>query len=230
MEFPVNRIALPRTVRLVASARLRDPVLWRLIDDKNTIDELAEIEGATSGRLYAQQRGTDGIGPRELVAAVPHAHFINAAFSYWLPKDLNRFNRPGRGAWYAALETKTCVAEVIFHMNRELGRINDYRATIDYAEMFASFAGEFIDLRDVSPAPPCLHPIPDIGYPAGNMLADTAITAGYNGIVYPSIRDKGGTCIAALRPNAVQSVAQGQVWRVCWKGSDMPSVTQASAV
>lgn len=224
MEFPVNRIAEPRTVRLVASARLRDPILWKLVDDKNKADELAEIEGATSGRLYAQKRGTDDIDPHELVAAVPHAHFINAAFSYWLPKDLNRFNHPGRGAWYSALKTETCLKEVIFHLNRELSRINDYKTTVDYAEMFASFAGEFIDLREVEPTPLCLHPNPDIGYPEGNILANTARTAGYNGIIYPSVRDSMGICLVALQPKAVQSVAQGDILRVSWEGNFSPLI------
>lgn len=224
MEFPINRIAEPRTVRLVASARLRDPVLWKLVDEQNQRDELAEIEGATSGRLYAQKRGTDSIDPRELVSAVPHSHFINAAFSYWLPRDLNRFNHPGRGAWYASLKTETSLKEVIFHMNRELSRINDYNTMIDYAEMFASFAGEFVDLRDVRPAPHCLNSNPDIGYPEGNILAEATRIAGYNGIVYPSVRDNTGTCFVALRPVAVQSVAQGDVLRVSWEGSTSPSI------
>lgn len=224
MNFPVSRIAEPRTVRLVASARLRDPVLLKLVDEHGQLDELAEIEGATSGRLHAQKRGTDDIDPRELVAAVPHSHFINAAFSYWLPKDLNRFNGPGRGAWYAALETKTCLAEVVFHMNRELKRINDFNATIEYAEMFASFAGEFVDLRGVNPLPTCLDPNPDISYPDGNLLADATKSKGYNGIIYPSVRDRDGTCLVALQPKAVQSVTQGDVLRVIWSGSATPTV------
>jgi RES domain-containing protein len=219
MKFPVNRLAEPRTIRLVASARLRDPVLWKLVDDKNQMNELAEIESATSGRLYTQKRGTDNIDPREFVAGIPHSHFINAAFAYWLPKDLNRFNHPGRGAWYSALTTETALKESIFHMNRELSRINDYNATIDYAEMFASFAGEFVDLREVTPTPNCLNPNPDIGYPEGNIVADYTRTSGYNGIIYPSARDNTGTCLVALQPQAVQSVAQGDVLRVSWQGS-----------
>jgi RES domain-containing protein len=227
MNFAITRIAEPRTVRLVTSARLRDPVLMKLVNDQSQLEDLAEIEGATSGRLHAQKRGTDDIDPQEMVAAVPHAHFINAAFSYWLPNEQSRFNGPERGAWYAALSTETCLAEVIFHLNRELERISDYNATVDYTEMFASFAGEFVDLRK----PHCgkwLHPNPDTGYPEGNALADTARRAGYNGIIYPSVRDKGGTCLVALQPKAVQSVAQGEVVRVIWSGSPSPSVTRPS--
>ncbi|MGZ8998628.1 MAG: RES family NAD+ phosphorylase [Allosphingosinicella sp.] len=42
---------------------------------------------------------------------------------------------------------------------------------------------------------------------------------GHNGIIYPSVRHRGGICIAALWPNVVQSVAQGAIHRLTWSGS-----------
>mgnify|MGYP000851692244 CR=1 FL=1 len=221
--FPVARLGIERTVRLVTSARLRDPVLLGLVP-RDLLDDLAEIEGATSGRQTAASRGAEAIDPAEFVAGVPHAYFINAAFSYWLSRDLNRFNGPGRGAWYAALTTETCVAEVAFHMTRELERVDDFHAAVDYTEMFASLAGTFVDLREVVPVPTCLDPEPAVAYPPGNVLAETARVEGHNGIVYPSVRHPGGTCIVALRPAAVQSVAQGALWRLTWDGTRTPSV------
>jgi RES domain-containing protein len=222
VSFPVLRLALERTVRLVASARLRDPVLLKLVG-RRYFDDLAEIEGATSGRLAAQERGTEGLGFRELVAGPPHAHFINAAFAYFRPRELNRFNSRGRGAWYAAIAVETCQAEVAFHLGRELERVNDYNTTVDYAELFASFAGAFVDLRAADPRPDCLHPDPTVGYPAGNALADQVRNEGHNGIVYPSVRHNEGTCIVALWPSAVQSVAQGRILRATWAGTPMPN-------
>ena len=221
VSFPVSRIALERTIRLVATARLRDPVLLKLASRRYQAD-LAEIEGATSARLAAQQHGTEGLPARELVAGLPHAHFINAAFAYFRPRELNRFNGPTRGAWYAALHVETCKAEVGFHLTRELQRVRDFTAVVDYAEMFASFAGEFVDLRGVRPRPDCLHPDPGIGYPAGNALGEQVRSSGHNGIVYPSVRHAGGTCLVALWPAAVQSVAQGRVLRAIWSGNPTP--------
>jgi|SRR5262245_1913096 len=226
IPFPISRIALERTVRLVSSARLRDPVLLTLVREEYQ-DDLAEIEGATSGRLAAQQQGTEGLQVRELVGGLPHAHFINAAFAYFRPRELNRFNGPGRGAWYAALQVETCQAEVGFHLTRELQRVSDYTAVVEYAEMFASFAGEFIDLRTINPRPNCLHPDPAVGYPAGNSLAETARNSGHNGIIYPSVRHDEGTCLVALWPAAVQSVAQGRVLRATWAGSPTPQWSEA---
>jgi RES domain-containing protein len=200
---------------------LRDPVLLKLVGERYLAD-LVEIESATSGRLVAEQQGTEALDARELVGGLPHANFINAAFAYFRPRELNRFNGPGRGAWYAALHVETCKAEVEFHLTRELQRVNDFNAVVDYAEMFASFAGEFVDLRNVNPRPDCLHPDPAIGYPAGNSLAELIRNNGHNGVVYPSVRHKEGTCLVALWPAAVQSVAQGRVLRAAWTGDPTP--------
>lgn len=228
-DYPVVRLAEPRTVRLVSTKRLDDPVLKRLVSSEQRLWDLEEIDGATSGRLASQRRGNDDIASGEFVFGVPHAVFINAAFSYFRPRELNRFNGPGRGAWYAALDVPTCVAEVAFHLTRELERMNDFNATVQYAEMFASFAGEFVDLRGVSPRPVCLSPDAEEGYPAGNALADATRAAGYNGIVYPSVRHAEGVCLVALWPQAVQSVAQGRVLALTWSGGSTPDLTFVTA-
>lgn len=217
----VTRIAQDRTVRLVSSARLRDPVLLELVDEAE-LDALAEIEGATSARLRTQETGADRLDRRELVFGIPHAHFINAAFSYWMPRELNRFNGPGRGAWYAALTRETCLAEVVFHMERELANVGDLNATVEYAELFASFVGDFADARRLVPRPDFLDPDPAVAYPAGNQFADTVRAAGHYGILYPSARHTGGTCLVALVPHAVQAVAQGDVLRLTWRGRPGP--------
>ncbi len=224
----VKRIAQDRTIRLVATARLRDPVLLQLVAD-DELNALAEIEGATSGRLRAQEVGADRLDSRELIFGIPHAHFINAAFSYWIPRSQNRFNGPGRGAWYAALELETCVAEVSFHLERELANISDFNAVVDYAEMFAGFVGDFVDMRGISPQPAFLDPDPAKSYPAGNLFADAVRAAGHYGIVYPSQRRAAGTCLVALVPHAVQSVTQGRVIRLAWTGKPGPSVSEIQA-
>ena len=221
--FPVERLALERTVRLVTTARGRPAVLGNIVSD-NFVDDLTEIEGATSGRLTALQFGADDIDPREFVVGVPHANFINAAFCYPRPGELNRFSGPSRGTWYAALDVKTCVKEVAFHMTRELERIDDFHACVDYSEMFASFAGEFVDLRNTNPRPECLQPDIAVGYPAGNELAQKTRSSGYNDIIYPSVRDRTGTCLAALHPQTVQSVAQGDIVRLRWTGGPTPEI------
>lgn len=215
---PLVREAFPRTVRLVTSARLREAVMTPLVDDQDELDLLAEIEGATSGRLIAEERGSASLSAAELVHGVPHSRFINASFAYAKPREPNRFNPAERGAWYAALAAETCLAEVGFHMTKALADAGDFNATVEYGEMLASMAGVFVDLRQ-APGHAGLDPNPAAGYPAGNALAAAARAAGHNGIIYPSVRHAGGTCIVALWPNVVQSVVQGAMFRLTWAGS-----------
>lgn len=217
-DLPLVREAFPQTVRLVTTARLREAVMSPLADDSDGLSLLAEIEGATSGRLIAEERGLGAVTAEELVHGVPHAKFINASFAYAKPREPRRFNPADRGAWYAALAVETCLAEVGYHHTQALANAGDFNAVIEYGEMHASMAGEFVDLRRI-PDHPSLHADPDAGYPAGNGLAARARGAGHNGIIYPSVRQAGGTCIAALWPNVVQSVAQGAMHRLTWSGS-----------
>jgi hypothetical protein len=221
--FPFSILAVEGAVRLVTTARLRDPVLLGLVR-QSSLDDLAEIAGATSARLHEEK-----VAPASYRSGRPHAAFVNAAFTYFRPRELNRFNGPARGAWYAAFEVATSLAEVRYHIQRELARVGDYHAVVDYAEMWGSFAGAFVNLRSVTPPPACLDPDPAVGYPAGNLLAAEAMAAQHNGIVHPSVRSAGGTCLVALWPHAVQSVTQGGVWRLTWSGAAEPAVQPIGA-
>jgi len=218
---PIVREAFPRAVRLVSTARLRDPVLLGLVDNA---DEMAEIEGATSARLVAEERGSEELPVGELVHGVPHARFINASFVYAKPREPIRFNGADRGAWYAALAVGTCIAEVGYHMTKFLADAGDFNASVSYAEMFSSMSGEFVDLRRRSDHL-SLDADPATGYPAGNTLAAATRARGLNGIIYPSVRDPNGTCVVALWPHVVQSVAQGAVWHFVRGGRPEPMVS-----
>ena len=221
-ELTITREALPRTVRLVTTARLRESVLLDLVD-KSDLGMLAEIEGATSNRLLAQSYGSGEVQSYEFVFGVPHASFINASFAYAKPREPNRFNGADRGAWYAALGVETSLAEVSFHLTDALAATGSFEAVVEYAELFASFAGEFVDLRPHGEHA-CLHSDKAVGYPVGNAVADAARAKGLNGIIYPSVRNSGGTCIAALFPHAVQSVTQGEIYRMTWTGNPKPRI------
>jgi hypothetical protein len=221
---PVVTLAYPKTVRLVSTARLREPVLSPLVDDEDELAALAEIEGATSSRRMAEIGGISGLRANELVYDVPHAHFINASFAYAKPRAPNRFNGETRGAWYAALAVETCLAEITFHMREFLRLAGDFHAVVEYAEMFCSLSGDFLDLTGM-PGHPALDPDIARGYPAGNSLAEEARRDALNGIIYPSVRHAGGICFAVLRPAAVQSVRQGDVYRLIWAGDPDPEIT-----
>src|SRR4051812_43816746 len=52
-----------RTIRLIASADHKPPVLQPLAASFGGLEKLAELEGVTSGRLAVQQKGLPGMAP-----------------------------------------------------------------------------------------------------------------------------------------------------------------------
>ena len=90
---------------------------------------------------------------------------------------------------------------------------------VQYRALHASFIGRFHDIRALSPVPRCLDPEVAVGYPEGQALARELIDAGSRGLIYPSVRNMGGTCIVAFEDNAVQDVTPGSCWQIVWNGS-----------
>ena len=197
-----------------------------LAANHGALEDLAELEGATSGRLMAQKGGLFDLDPRELVFGAPGHTFINAAFTYPRPGG-SRFNSEERGAWYCGFDVETSLAEVSYHLTRELEAVNRFENVTDYAELVADFIGAFHDLRgDGFKDSACLGADISTAYPAGQALAKQLRTEERGmGIIYPSLRHQGGTCLAAFHPGLVQNLRQGGVWRLEWKGTREAVVT-----
>lgn len=216
------RLAPRDTIRLIPTGRLKPSVLLPLTRNHGELMDIQALEMATSARLMEQQMPTVD----ELVFDRPNHSLINAAFCYPRPNG-SRFNPGSRGAWYAGFTAETAVQEVSFHLTRELAAIDRYDNRTDYAELLADFEAPFHDLRDADPAThACLHADPAIGYPAGQGLALAVRQAGGTGIIYPSVRHAGGTCLACFVPRDVANVRQGGVWHLEWQGDPTPLVSR----
>ena len=224
---PTVDVAQRDTVRLISTGRLKDPVLLPLAANHGALEDLAALESVTNGRLIAQETGLPELDARELVFGRAGYTFINAAFTHTRPGG-NRFNDDNRGAWYCAFQAETAIGEVSYHLTRELEAIGRFENVTDYAELIADFFGLFHDLRVVDfTDDTALHVNPAVAYPAGQALARSLRTeAASNGIIYPSIRHAGGTCLVAFRPDIVQNLRQGGIWRLEWQGAPQPTVAR----
>ena len=212
MTPPQCEIAQQRTVRLIASAHYKPPVLRALVDTADELAAIERIEARTSKRLTSAPAIVTGNLDRW------GQTYIAAAFTYTRPGG-NRFNTAARGAWYAAFDDRTALHEVAFHHTRELEFSNHLHDEVQYRALHASFIGRFHDLRNSAEAAECLDPDPRIGYPAGQAVATHIIGHHSRGLVYPSVRLPGGTCLVAFQPNVVQDVAPGACWKITWNGS-----------
>jgi hypothetical protein len=136
---------------------------------------------------------------------------INAAFTH--PNPLGaRFSSPYRGAWYAAFELATSQAEVLFHKTLEFAEINwQEREVMEYDDYLADFTADFHDLRQGFED--ALNPN---SYVRSQELAAQLLEAGSLGVIYPSVRREGGTCLACFRPSVVANVRKSAQYKLNW--------------
>jgi hypothetical protein len=202
----VSRLLQDDTHRLIPSAYDKETVLYRLTTDSDELTALFELEGATNERLLGEAGLLPGITVRELVFGLSYSHIVNAAFTHAKPFG-SRFNGPERGAWYGGFSLETAGIEVAFHKSEELREINwQEKETFLYSDFLADFRGEFHDIRRDRHFTKCLDPN---SYTASQKLAHELLDKGSAGVVYPSVRQNGGTCISCFRPALVNNVRKG---------------------
>jgi hypothetical protein len=214
-------------------------VLARLTDDRDTLNGIFELDNATNDRLLAESQLSPGIDARELVFGIPSYRIINATFCHPAPAG-SRFNSPDRGAWYAGFELETSQTEIAYHRQRWLRETSwDEEEKADYLDYLADFRAEFHDLRtsDRRANPRVGNPrgsteyadlLSPVSYAASQALAAELLQLGSAGVVYPSVRLSGGTCIACFRPVLVTNVRKGDTFTLVFQDSrTTPTIRRA---
>ena len=210
------------TCRLIPSrfADMEESVLAPLADGDDVLRDLFDLDNATNDRLRGESGLLSGIGMDELVFGVPNFRIINAAFTYARPEG-SRFNDGDRGVWYCGFDAETSLAEVIFHKTVEYAEIDRFDDSVTYQCLLADFSASFHDVRGIAAYEDCLAPG---SYVASQALANELLDGGSMGVIYPSVRHPGGTCLACFRPALVGNVRKAQTYRLTWAGSPHPAV------
>ena len=230
-EIPLREFVEANTKRLISTAYIDEPALAPLADDDEELAFLEELEGLSSSRRGLPEFIPDGVNPNELVNE-HHGYgwtYVNAAFCYTRETG-NRFSGAGRGAWYATWkedQADTAKVEVAWHLTRELEATGVFENITAYRELNASFATAFHELDgyqdetffDLDPA---------VGYPAGQRLAAELLAAGSSGVLFPSVRQEAGACLAAFRPPIIQNIRQGETWVFEWSGTPEPEISRGA--
>jgi RES domain-containing protein len=187
-----------------------------VLEDVASSDEdlaaATELDAATNERVSGEIRGLAGISQFELVYGIPNAHIIRAAFLHPNKDGGSRFNDTTRGAWYAAEEVETCIAEVAYHRAKRLSDIIDpdepdqmpQAEVATYDNWQADFHADFHVLDPATDYPECLQPEPvPQCYQPSQALAGYLLSQKSNGLIYPSVRREGARCLVCFRPALV---------------------------
>jgi len=220
---PTSLVRRNDTHRLIPSQH-RDEgrsVLALLTDSEAELSALFDLDNATNDRLLAENDLLPGIVKHELLFGVPYYRTVNASFTHAHPLG-SRFSGPDRGAWYAAFEIRTAHAEVAFHRTIHLAEIGRFEDDVTFDDYLADFSCELHDLRRNDAFASYLDPA---SYVASQTLAARLLDAGSLGVIYPSVRRAGGTCVACFRPALVMNVRRAKTYRMRWSGKETPVIT-----
>jgi hypothetical protein len=189
------------------------------------LDSIIELETWTNDRISTELGTLQRLPKEEWVTGEPMSSVIMAAFCH--PRaEGGRFNGPDRGAWYAGRSAATAHAEVIYHRTKELEEVGVFDAYAQVRAYLANFHSAFADIRRPSVEfEPLLNPS---SYSASQSFARQLLQSGANGVVYRSVRDPDGECIACFRHKLVKNVRMGPHFEYRWNGQRTPTVRRLS--
>jgi hypothetical protein len=215
--------------RLVAS---RYPVIGIFDDLTSDPDELRVafvLEAATNDRLTRRL----AFLPDSEIVSGPGATLVMAAFLHADPAG-GRFTDGRLGAWYAALEVETAIAETLHHNDRRLRlSAGGFPNRIQIRQLIAAVRCELVDLRGMRERRPELYRPDDYSASQafGIRLRWPEGGEGEAGIVYDSVRREGGTNLCIFRPSLVRLPAlQGDHFEYSWNNRGDATVMRLSNV
>ncbi len=190
------------------------------------MEEVFYIESLTNDRLR------DEVGDISLVAKEDRisgegASWIMASFTH-PAVDGSRFSQGDFGIYYAAKEIHTAIQETIYHTQKFLSYTNEPSGIHTRRVLKGKkIVKPLVDIRDKQYED--LHH-PNNYIPARAFGQTVKKQKGW-GIVYNSVRHKGGECIAIFRPSAIAlPIVQTKHLQYIWDGKKITHVVELKEV
>lgn len=210
-HIPLERIKWPKSFRLIRS-------IFPPIDLFEDIADPADWEALASAEAKSNPRVVDQIGQLDLVPVARRvsgvgASYLMAPFVHVSLDRPGRFTNGGYGVYSAGDSEEVAIREVAHHHANFMAATNEPSGwTSQFRMLIGSIDAELHQLRDEQRA---LLP-DDYSYP--QKLGATLRDAGSNGVVYPSVRSKGGECIGVFWPDIIPIPIQGDHYDFHWDG------------
>ena len=225
MAPPITGIRWARTCRLIPT-RYPSVGLFDRVAAPDDLEAVMELEAWTNDRISNELGLLHTIPRDEWVTGRPMASVVMAAFCHPRPGG-GRFSDNKRGAWYAGRTLATAIAESVHARSAEMAEVGHFDTRMQLRLYHADFSSPFHDIRQGGRAFAGVY-APD-SYERSQALARDLLDAGSNGIVYRSVRDEGGECVACFRPALVSNVRVAAHYEYRWEGSRTPRVIRLKA-
>lgn len=223
-------LKIPQLVTLTNSTHYRIiPSVYPTInffEDLVNADEMEmlwEIESLTNDRLR-QEVGDIFLVPGDERVVGPGSSVVMAAFTH-IGKP-SRFTDGSFGIYYASFSQKTAVNETIYHREKFLAATAEDPCEIDMRMYEAKLSKPVHDIRHPQYAG-CYHPE---NYHDSQYLGRVLRAEKSWGIVYNSVRDQHGQCLAAFRPKAITVPKPLAHLKYIWDGKAIIDVLETRSI
>ncbi len=210
----VRQVTLQPCWRIIPSRYPPIDLLERVADPEDR-DALNELESQTNERLRDENKEIQLVPPEDRVSG-PGATYIMSAFTHLNPEG-SRFSDGTYGVFYAAQEFETSVAETVYHRERFMKHTDQPPMKLEMRVLNVDLDGRLHDIRRRRRIRTGVYD-PD-SYAAGQALALPPLRQnGSWGIVYDSVRHRGGQCAAVFRPPVLSDCRQERHLCYVWDG------------
>lgn len=219
-NYPV--VQLDRdTFRLVPS-HFPPIALFENLLDPEELDAAYALESLTNDRLRDQVGEIALVSPEDRITGEGTTP-IMAAFTHAGVES--RFTNGQYGVYYAGLTLETAIAESAFSRARFLKATSEGPQTLTMRCYRCKVDTQLVDVRSDEQAH---HPV-DFSY--AQQLGAKLKQQNQMGVLYRSVRHKGGECIAAFKPKAmIPPVMQMAHYQYQWDGDKMVSISKMESV
>lgn len=167
------------------------------VSDPGDLEVVLELEAATNPRVLEETGELPLVREADRISG-PGTTPIMASFTHTRP---SRFSDGSFGVYYAADHERTAVAESAYHRSVFLKDAGFMSERLDMRVYVAAIFASCDDLRRKSPRSKLYDPN---SYAYSQQYATRLYRRNVvDGIVYLSVRDASGTCVAVFRPRCV---------------------------
>jgi hypothetical protein len=221
----LDRVRLyDKTYRIIPS-QFPPIALFESCADPKDLEALFFLESLTNDRLR-QEAGVLSRVPEEDRVSGPGTTVIMASFTH--TGMASRFTDGSFGVYYAGLELETAIAESKHWQAKQIADTESEKPLSRTMRVYtANINGKLSDLVDLRKN----NEVHDLNsYSESQRLGHAVRNANEYGLVYNSVRNADGLCVAAFRPPIIMQTTQAMHLRYCWNGDKIDHVEQISNV
>ncbi|WP_153102243.1 RES family NAD+ phosphorylase [Paraburkholderia hayleyella] len=196
--------------------------LFDRVASADDFDALYALEAMTNDRLRTEVGELDLVPPDERCFG-PGCGPIMAAFTHLNPNG-SRFSDGSYGVFYCARSRAAAVAETRYHTGRFLSATEEPPLRQQMRLYTVEVRGQVVDLRRAAGCDPDPAVFAPDSYATSQPLGHAWREAGAAGIVYPSVREAGGECLAAFRTTLLRACHHAAYLEYNWNGHVIDSV------